>query len=588
MEQAQTAMNGVAQELARQYPDSNAANGVRIVALHENLVGNLRDSLLILPGVVSFVLLIACANIASLLLVRSASRQKEMAIRASLGASRSRIMRQLMTESALLCLLGGSAALLLASWFLDLLIQLWPSSGGPYGFALSRLKATGVDHRVLIFTLAVSLSTGMICGLAPAWQAGRLALSESLKDGGRGLTESLFGRRFRHALVVVEIALAVVLLIGAGLLINSMWRLYRVAPGFDLERVVTMQITAPAFPSGPEWSRQVATFFREVASNLESVPGAQQVSIINAAPLGDETSATRFTIENRPPASAAEVPRVPWRVIGPYYFRVMHIPLLQGRHFTEADEADSTPVVVVNQSLARLYWPSENPVGQRIRRGGIEGFGPWYTIVGIAADVKTFGLDQPSRPEIYFAHTQFSLPQMTLVARTAGDPLTLINTFRAQIQSIDKTVPITGVRTMGQWLSRSVAARRFNTMLLALFAGVALLLAGVGVYGVMNYTITQRTHEIGVRLALGAQRKDILRLVLRQGMLLTIVGVTIGIAGALAMTHLMKGQLFEISATDPPTFVTIALLLLIIALSACWIPARRATKVDPMIALRCD
>jgi putative ABC transport system permease protein len=584
LQQAQTEMNSIALNLGRQHPTTNTSYGVRLVDLHEHTVGNLRTTLTVLLAAAGFVLLIAFANVANLLLVRSATRQREMAIRSSLGASRWRVIRQLLAESALLFVLGGAAALLLASWSLDLLIRLWPQGDGASTIAVARLESAAVDGRVLLFTLAVSLP-GMICGLAPAWQSARLNLNEILKEG-ISVTANLFGLRLRRALVTAEVALALVLMVGAGLLVNSLWRLYHVDPGFDPEHVVTMQVTAPPFPAGAEWGRNVAGFFRDVVSHIESVPGVRSVSVINTGPMTGEGALTRFTIENRPPASLADVPMVNYRVIGPQYFRVMDIRLQQGRQFTSADQPESLPAVVVNETLARRFWPNESPVGRRIRRGGIDGFGPWYTVVGVTADVRSFGLDAPARPELYFAHTQFAWPEMTLVARTAGEPLQFLDELRAGIRAIDKRAPFVGVRTMEQLLSRSVAPRRFNMALLVTFAGIALMLAAVGTYGVVSYSISQRTREIGIRIALGARRHDLFGLVLKEGMSLALAGILIGVLGALAVTRVLSTFVFGVTPTDPVTFILVSVFLGAVAFLASYIPARRAAKVDPIVALR--
>ncbi len=586
LEQAQAEMNGLALDLSRQYPEANASSGARLVPLHKHLVRNLTDSLLLVLGAACFVLLIACANVTNLLLARASARQKEMAIRATLGAGRWRVMRQLLTESALLFLLSGAIGVLLAWWSLDILIALWPRSGGALSFAVSRLQTGGVDLRVLLFTSLVSLATGIVFGLAPAWQTARGSLNQSLKEAGRGSTVSLTGLRLRHTLVVSEIAVALALLIGAGLLINSLWRLHNVNPGFNPERVITMQVASPVVASKEGKEQQPAAFFHEVVSQVEAVPGVQSASVINTTPLAGEGSLTRFTIENRPPASPADVPMVNYRVVGPGYFRVMDIRLMQGRHFVEADGSDSTAVVIINEALARRFWSDASPIGQRIRRGGLDGFGPWYVIVGVVSDVRAYGIDADPRPEIFIPHAQFRLPQMTLVARTAGDPSQLVNAIRAQIRAVNRNAPITGVQTMEQLLSRSVMARRFTMALLTVFAGLALILAAVGIFGVMSYSVTERTREIGIRMALGARAGDVVKVIVRQGMILAVIGIVFGLAASFALTPLMQSLLFGVSPTDPVTFIVLAFLLAAVALAACHLPARRAARVDPMVTLR--
>jgi putative ABC transport system permease protein len=435
---------------------------------------------------------------------------------------------------------------------------------------------------VLFFASLVSLAAAIVFGLAPAWQITRISLNESLKEGGRSSTPSLTSLHLRQALVVSEIAVALTLLIGAGLLINSLWRLHNVNPGFNPECVVTMQVASPVVASKEGKEQQPAVFFRELVSRVEAVPGVQSASVINTTPLAGEGSLTRFTIENRPPASPADVPMVNYRVVGHGYFRVMAIRLLQGRQFIEADG----PVVIINETRARRFWPNENPVGQRIRRGGLDGFGPWYMIVGVVSDVRTFGIDADPRAEIFIPHAQFNLPQMSLVARTAGDPSQLVNAIRAQIRAVNQNIPITGVQTMEELRSRSVAERRFLMTLLSVFAGLFLILAALGIFGVMSYSVTERTREIGIRMALGARAGDVAKAFVRQGMKLALIGVVIGLAASFALTPLMSSLLFAITPTDPVTFIVLAFLLAAVALAACHLPARRASRVDPMVTLR--
>jgi putative ABC transport system permease protein len=589
LRQAQAEMDIIAARLAQQYPDANAAAGARLVPLQDHLFGNLRGSLLVLQGAVIFVLLIACANLANLMLSRSSSRRKEFAVRTALGAGRWRMARQLLTESACLSLLGGAVGLLLAGWSVTGLMRLWQQSGEGSAPAISRVNSVGLDAVTLGFTLLTLLFAALIFGFVPAWQADRFDLIESLKEGRKGVFALWSGRRIQNAMVVAEMALALALLAGAGLMINSLWRLSRVNPGFDAEHLLTMKIAPPvSFLAGDpeEASRKIAAFFRDVTERVKNVPGVVTADVINVTPLAGEGALTRLTIENRLPASPADVRSVPWRVLGPDYFRAMKIPLLQGRHFTAADTSDAPGVVIINEALARHFWPNENPVGRRIRRGGLDSQRPWSTVVGVVGTVKTYGLDKVPIPELYIPHAQFALPPMTLVARATDDPLKLVSALRSQILAVDRNSLITNVRTMEEWLSRSVASRRFNMQLLAIFAAMALLLAGVGIYGVMNYAVTQLTHELGIRMALGAQTGDLMRLVIRRGMGMTLIGVVIGLFAAFLLTRSMKGLLFAVGPGDPLTFALVATLLVVVALLACYIPARRATKVDPLVALR--
>ncbi|MGH9837616.1 MAG: ABC transporter permease [Blastocatellia bacterium] len=576
-EQAQAEMVGVAERLEQQYPDTNRNKSVRLVAFHQQVVGKAQPALLALLGAVGFVLLIACANVANLLLARAAARQKEMAIRAALGAGRWRVIRQLLTESLLLAASAGALALLLAVWGVDLLRTILPDN-------LPRAGEIGVDVRVFGFTLVVSLLTGILFGLVPALQASRTDLNETLKEGGRS-SGGGGHNRFRGLLVVSEVALALLLLVGAGLMLRSFIRLMSVDPGLDPQNVLTMDIRLPRSKYQPP---QQAAFFQQLLERLRALPGVQSAGAVYPLPLGGAEEGMGFGIEGRPPAAPGEQLTAGPRWVSPDYFKVLKIPLLKGRVFTEGDGGDSPPVLVINEAMARQYWPNEDPIGRRVAFNSRDNQPIWREIVGVVKDVRHTALDTESKPQMYFPFTHFPLPFMTLVARTDGDPMSLVAAVRGQVRAIDKDQPVSNIHAMEELLARSVSERRFNLLLLAIFAGVALLLAAVGIYGVMSYSVEQRTHEIGVRMALGARTADVLRLLLGQGMKLVAMGVAIGLAAAFALTRLISTLLFGVRATDPVTFVALALLLTVVALLACWIPAWRATKVDPMIALRCE
>jgi len=574
-EQAQAEVVGIAKRLEQQYPDMNRNKSARLVSLHQQVVGKARSGLLTLLGAVGFVLLIACANVANLLLARGAARRKEMAIRAALGAGRRRVVRQLLTESLLLAASAGALAMLLAVWGVDLLRTILPGD-------LPRADEISVDFRVFGFTLAVSLLTGILFGLVPALQGSRADLNETLKEGGRG---SGGGHdRFRGLLVVAEVALALVLLIGSGLMLRSFVRLMGVDPGIDPQNVLTMDISLPRGKYEPQ--RQAA-FFRQLLERARALPGVQSAAAVYPLPLSGMEEGTNFRIEGRPPAAPNSRTAGP-RWVSPDYFKALKIQLLKGRVFNEGDGAETPPVLVINEAMARQYWPDEDPIGSRLAFNGRDNQPIWREIVGVVKDVRHTALDTESRPQIYFPFTQFPSSFMTLVARTDDDPLKLVAAMRGQVQAIDKDRPISNVHTMEELMARSLSQRRFNLLLLAIFAGVALLLAAVGIYGVMSYSVEQRTHEIGVRVALGARTGDVLRLLLGQGMKLVAAGVAIGLAAAFALTRLISNLLFGVRPTDPATFAAIAILLAGVALAACYVPARRATKVDPMVALRCE
>jgi len=574
LEGAQAELATIASRLEQQYPETNTGLGVRLVSLHEDLVGRVRPALLVLLGAVGCVLLIACANVANLLLARAASRAREMAIRTALGASRWRVIRQLLTESLLLSLVGGGVGLLLALWGIDLLVGVSPAD-------IPRARDIGLDGRVLGFTVMVSVLTGVFFGLAPALQASKTNLNESLKEGSRGSTEGLRSNRVRSLLIVSEVALSLVLLVGAGLLIKSFLRLQGVNPGFESENVLTVNLSLPRLKY-PEPERQ-KIFFREALARFKSVPGVESVGAVNILPLSGNDRSNTFTIAGQPKPVPGQEPDAASRVISPDYFSALGIPLRRGRAFTERDTETAPLVLVVNETFARRFFPGAEPLGQRI----VLDDDKMREIVGVVGDVRHEGLDAPAEPEYYMPYLQTPERSMTFVARTSlNNPTALGGALRDVLKGMDKDLYIPGTKTMDELRAASVAERRFSTLLLAVFAGVALLLAVVGIYGVTAYSVTRRTHEIGLRIALGAQAADVLKLVVGQGMFLALVGVAVGLAASFALTRVMANLLYEVSATDPLIFAGIALLLTAIAFIACYLPARRATKVDPMIALR--
>ena len=575
IEQAQADMGAIAKRLDEQYSQSDY--GVNLVLLHSQETRKIRPALLVLLGAVGFVLLIACANVANLLLARGAMREKEVAIRLALGARRSRIVRQLLTESAMLGLAGGTVGLLLSLWGLDALMALAPAD-------VPRLDQIGIDGRVLAFTLAVSLLTGLIFGLVPALQASRTDLNDSLKEGGRGSTAGT-GRRIRSLLVVSEIALSLVLLVGAGLLIRSFVRLQQFELGFNPDNLLTMRIQLPG--SKYREPAQRASFYKQLLERMETIPGVQSVGAISSIFLTDTPNSTNFAIEGRPVLTGVESIEVPLDAVSPSYFKVMGIPLLRGREFDDRDAAGAPPVAIINQTFAQRFFPGEDPIGKRYVYGQP---GPdnnsWITIVGIVGDMRRTGFDRPVRPETFLPESQDPDNSLTIVARTAGDPAALAGALRNEVWAIDKDQSVYEIKTMQQTLSEMLSQRRFNMLLLGIFAAVALTLAAVGIYGVMSYSVSQRTHEIGIRMALGAQTRDVLSLVVRQGMILAVAGVGVGLLASFGLTRVMSTLLYGVSATDPLTFLVIPVVLTGVALTACFVPARRATKVDPMLALR--
>jgi putative ABC transport system permease protein len=538
-----------------------------------------RRNLWILLGAVGFVLLIACVNLANLLLARAAGREREMAIRLALGAGRRRIARQLLTESLLVGLLGGACGLLLAWWGADLLVKFAPEK-------IPRLSETSNDARVLGFTLLLSLATAVAIGLIPALQSSKPDLNSSLKESSRGAAGGMRGHRARSALVIVEVALALVLLAGAGLMIKSFLLLTQVEPGFNTSNVLTFEVNINGRRYNTPEKR--ADVYQNFVQTIKAAPGVQTAAAVSALPLfGGGFYLGRVFLRE----GAAEPPAAPdypgaWNVVTPDYFNAMDIGLLKGRLFTDHDDAQSTPVIIVSETFARRMFPNEDPLGKRVRSWRDEN--KLREIVGVVRDVKYEGLDGAPSSLVYIPHRQDSWGSLTMVVRTAGDPAAMTNTVRQAFRAVDKESPISNVQTLQKVRADSAARQRFGAWLLGLFAALALGLAGVGVYGVMSYSVEQRTQEIGVRMALGAGTAEVLKLMLRRGLALTLPGVAVGLIAALVLTRLMQSLLFNLSAADPLTFIVIASLLTVVALLACWIPARRATKVDPMIALRCE
>jgi putative ABC transport system permease protein len=579
IEQAQTNMDSIAAGLAERYPEADMDRGVRLIGLHDQIVGKFRIALLVLFGAVVFVLLIASANVASMLLSRAASRQKEIALRAALGARRSRVIRQLLTESLLLSLIGGALGLLLALWGTDLLVAFSPSD-------LPRISEVTVDGRVLAFTLATSLCTGIIFGLVPALHASGPDLNEALKEGSRSATGGIARRRALSLLVVTEIALSLVLVIGAGLLVKSFHKLQSVNLGFNPENVLTMQLEL----SGPNFKRgaPIITFHDQLLERIRSLPGVQAASTRSYVPIAPDASFAllSFMIEGRPP-DPSNRPIAYYNAVSSDFFHTMEIPVLKGRSFDEHDVRKAQNVAIINETIAHRYFSNEDPIGKRIT---LNDENPkeeeWATIVGVVGDTKARSLDSEPAGELYLPFAQEPEPFMSLMIRATNKPETILAGVRDEVLALDKDQPVYSVRTLDRVLSQSVATPRFRTFLLLVLAGVALILAVVGIYGVMSYGVAQRTHEIGIRVALGARSSDVLRLVVGQGLVLAISGVAIGLAVSFALTRVMMSLLFEVSTTDLLTFTIVPLVLTGVALGACFVPARRATKVDPMVALR--
>lgn len=574
--QAQGEMRVIVRTMNKEHPNIHP-RAARIMPLLDGLAGPARPALLILLGAVGCLLLVACANVANLLLARAATRQREMSIRAALGASRGRVIRQLLTESVLLSLTGGALGLLVGLRGVNVLIRIIPVD-------IPRLSQAGLDGRVLVFTAAVSLLTGILFGLAPAFSRSEFALSESLKESGRGLSEGRRRTRTHGVLVVGEMAMALVLLTAAGLLIRSFLSLERVHPGFDPHHVLSVRLDSPPHVSH---ARQFA-FFSQILQRVRDLPGVRSASGIFGLPFSEVNANTGFAIEGRPVAEGNR-PVTNYMAVAPNYFRTLGIPLRDGRDFTAHDNLNAPPVAIINETLAKRFFPGENPIGHRIQPGISNGYGdkePMREIVGVVGNVKLQSLASGPESECYVPLAQSPLGLMTLVVRTSGDPMQVVPALRTVIASANKNMTGYNIKTLDELVGKSVAQPRFVTLLLGLFAGLAMLLAAVGLYGLIAYSVAQRTHEIGVRMALGAQKRDVLKHIVGQGFKLTLIGVSIGITVALVLTPLLGSQLYGVKPTDPVTFTAVALALLGVALLACYIPARRAARIDPMVALR--
>ena len=578
LDQARAEMAVIDKNLAAQYPADNKNRRSVLLALHERIVGDSRQSLLILFASVSLVLLIACANFANLLLARAAEREREFVIRGALGAGRWRLIRQLLTESVLVSLAGGALAVVLAIWMTNLLVAFKPEN-------LPRLQEIGIDGRVLVFTLGVSLLTGLVFGLLPAWSASRSGVAEALKEGGRSTTAGGARQRLRNTFVVVELAVALVLLVGAGLLIKTFWKLRSVEAGFNPDHLITMRVQLPETRY-----EEVATqtrFRNQILAGINTLPGTH-AAMISELPLSGDSLDHEFVIENRPPVAPGDEPSLEARSVLGDYFKVMQIPLRAGRDFGPQDLTENAPTVgIANEEMVRQHFHNEDPIGKRIRWASDSPI-RWITIVGVVGDVKHFGLDLPELPALYSPYTQINRWKrwMSIAARTDSTPSAMAQLIKQEIWKVDPQLPVTRVETMDEMAAESFAARSFNMTLLTVFAGLALVLAAIGIYGVMSYAVTQRTQEIGIRMALGARTSDVLRIVLRNGMTLVVIGIALGLLGAFALTRLMVTLLFGVTPTDTSTIGLVSVVLIVVAFIACFIPARRATKVDPLVALR--
>ena len=575
-EKARTEMETISARLAREYPAANAGWTVAAITLHERFSGDVRRALLMLMGAVGFVLLIACANVANLLLARAATREREMAIRSALGAQRWRLLRQLLTESTLLALAGGAFGMLLAVWGVAALTAMAPQN-------LPRLDEIGISYGIFIFTIATSLLTGVIFGIVPALSATRLNLSESLKESGRSATEGRRSGRLRNAVVIGEIAIALVLLVCAGLMVRSFRRLQGVDPGFRSDHVLTTQVLLPRskYQDGP----QIAAFFDQLLVRVRALPGVETAAAVDSVPLAGGGNVLSFSVEGRPAPPPEQVVDAETFTVSPAFFATLGIKFVAGEDFSARDAANAPGVAIINETMARRYFPGEEPIGKRVTLSNPQ-TGPWQKIIGVVKDIQRTDLAAPPYPQMYGTHAQAPSRVMSLALRTTGDPLSQTAAIRNVLRSLDPDLPLASVTTMEQLLADSVARPRFNTFLFAIFAAVGLILAAVGIYGVISYSVTQQTHEIGIRLALGAEETDVLRLVLGEGLKLALGGVVAGLVLASAVAQLMASLLFGVGRLDLVTFAGVSALIVIVALVACYLPARRAMKVDPIVALR--
>ena len=578
LKQAQAEMETIAARLAKQYPRSNTRIGATVTPLHEEIVGDIKPALLILLGAVGFVLLIACANVANLLLARAAAREKEIALRLALGASRFRLTRQFLTESVLLAFLGAGLGLLLALAGVRVLKTFVPSM-------ILQIQAINIDARVLLFTASIALLTGIVFGLAPAMHAFDSNLNDSLKEGGRDSAVSRKGNQLRGLLVIGEVAVSFILLIVAGLLINSFLHLRNPDPGFRTDHLLTMKVDLSElkYPDGQRRS----VFFDEALRHIRALPGVQSVAVAGNLPFTYNGDSASIAVEGIPDPPPDQWPDVIYRAIGPGYFSTMGIPVIRGRDFTDQDKADSKKVVVISEKTAQHYWPGQDPIGKRLKTGATTSHAPWREVIGVVKDVRQNDFIAQPKMQMYFDYRQLKDPAANaLVVRTSVEPMSLATSVRDAIWAVDKDQPVADTDTMDHIVSEAITRQRFSMLLLGSFATLALGLAAVGIYGVMSYSVAQRTHEIGIRMALGARRTDVLQMTVKQGLRLVGIGMLVGLVAAFLLTRVMASLLYGISATDPITFLGISLVLLAVAILASYVPALRATKVDPIVALR--
>ena len=576
--QARAEMETITARLAQQYPEENTRISSVVNPLHEEIVGNMKPALLILLGAVAFVLLIACANVANLLLARAAARHKEIALRLALGADRARLTKQLLVESVMLSLLGAAVGLVFAYAGLQVLTRFIPAD-------VAHAEMITIDAKVLVFTLIVALVTGLIFGLAPASQAAHSNLNDTLKEGGRDAGAGPRGKRLRSALVIAEVAVSFILLIGAGLLINSFMHLRNLDPGFRADHLLALNVDLSEVKY-PDTARRTA-FFDEVVRRVQALPGVRSVAVAGNLPFTYNGDSMPIGVEGIPDPPPDQWPDVIWRTVGPNYFSTMGISLVRGRDFNDQDTLDTTLGVVISEKTAKHYWPNEDPIGKRLKPGSTAGSSPWRTVIGVVKDVRQNDFVAEPKMQMYFSFRQVkSLVANALVVRTAVDPLSLAASVRNSVWAVDKDQTVANMDSMEHIVAGAVARQRFSMLLLAIFAGVALVLAAVGIYGVMSYSVAQQTREIGIRMALGAQRSDVLKMTIKQGLKLVGLGLVIGLAAAFVLTRVMATLLFGISATDPLTFITISFVLLVVAMLASYIPSVRAMRVDPMVALR--